>query len=48
MPVLYAQPYDVSATGFYFRSPEEFSALRLACRGDTGLPVEEFEIQCAT
>ncbi len=43
--MFYAQPYDISATGFYFRSREEYNALRLACRGDTGLPVEEFEIQ---
>lgn len=45
MTLFYAQPYDVSATGFYFRSRAEFDALRLACRGDAGLPVEEFEIQ---
>ena len=45
MTLFYAQPYDVSASGFYFRSRAEFDALRLACRGDTGLPVEEFEIQ---
>jgi antirestriction protein len=45
MPLFCAQPYDISASGFYFRSREEFNALRLACRGDTGLPVEEFEIQ---
>lgn len=45
MPVFYAQPYDISASGFYFRSREEYDALRLACRGDTGLLVEEFEIQ---
>jgi antirestriction protein len=43
--MFYALPYDVSASGFYFRSREEYNALRLACRGDTGLPVEEFEIQ---
>jgi antirestriction protein len=43
--MFYALPYDISATGFYFRSREEYDALRLACRGDTGLPVEEFEIQ---
>ncbi|HKJ60821.1 MAG TPA: antirestriction protein ArdA [Hyphomicrobiales bacterium] len=45
MTLFYALPYDISATGFYFRSREEYDALRLACRGDTGLPVEEFEIQ---
>ena len=45
MTLFCAQPYDVSASGFYFRSRAEFDALRLACRGDTGLPVEEFEIQ---
>lgn len=45
MPLFYALPYDISASGFYFRSREEYDALRLACRGDSGLPVEEFEIQ---
>lgn len=48
MTLFYALPYDISASGFYFRSREEFDALRLACRGDNGLPAEEFEIQCAT
>lgn len=45
MPLFYALPYDITASGFYFRSREEFNALRLTCRGDIGLPVEEFEIQ---
>jgi len=45
MSLFYALPYDISASGFYFRSHQEFDARRLTCRGDTGLPVEEFEIQ---
>lgn len=45
MTLFFAAPYDISANGFYFRSREEFDALRLACRGDNGLPAEEFEIQ---
>jgi antirestriction protein len=45
MPLFYALPYDITASGFYFHSREEYDALRLACRGDSGLPVEEFEIQ---
>jgi antirestriction protein len=45
MPLFYALAYDITASGFYFRSREEYDALRRACRGDSGLPVEEFEIQ---
>lgn len=43
--LFYAMPYDISASGFYFRTREEYEARRLLCRGDTGLPTEEFEIQ---
>ncbi|MEL7048359.1 MAG: antirestriction protein ArdA [Pseudomonadota bacterium] len=42
---LYAQPYDISAVGFYFRDPDEYTARAAACRNDLGQPVEEFEIQ---
>lgn len=43
--VLYAQPYDISATGFYFRTAEEYATRTAAARNDYGQPVEEFEIQ---
>ena len=43
--VLYAQPYDISATGFYFQTAEEYAAKAAAARNDYGQPVEEFEIQ---
>jgi len=42
---LYAQPYDISATGFYFSSEAEFMQ-KVACAvNPCGQPVEEFEIQ---
>jgi antirestriction protein len=40
MPELHAQPYDTSATGFYFTSYEDY-AEKYATRE----PVEEYEIQ---
>lgn len=42
---LYAQPYDISATGFYFADTESYARSAQALRNDHGLPVEEFEIQ---
>lgn len=45
MTQLHAQPYDLSATGFYFESVEEFDAKANANRNDYGEPVEEYEIQ---
>lgn len=42
---LYAQPYDISATGFYFRDAEDYACKAGALRNDYGQPVEEFEIQ---
>ena len=42
---LYAQPYDISASGFYFSSAEEYARKASALRNDSGDPVEEFEIQ---
>jgi len=43
--LLYAQPYDISANGFYFRSFEEYQQKSSTLRNDYGAPVEEFEIQ---
>ena len=45
MTTLFAQPYDLSANGFYFETAEEYSAKANALRNDYGQPVEEFEIQ---
>lgn len=42
---LHAQPYDLSATGFYFGSAEEFKAKSNALKNAYGEQVEEFEIQ---
>lgn len=45
MPQLHAQPYDLSATGFYFDDLDAFKAKMNNARNDCGDPVEEFEIQ---
>ncbi len=42
---LFAQPYDLSATGFYFGSFGDYAAKAAALRNEHGQPVEEFEIQ---
>ncbi|MEM9099043.1 MAG: antirestriction protein ArdA [Pseudomonadota bacterium] len=43
--VLYAQPYDLSATGFSFEDAEDYATKAAACRNAYGGRVEEFEIQ---
>ena len=45
MTQLYAQPYDLSATGFYFETTEDYAIKSAALCNDYGDPVEEFEIQ---
>lgn len=45
MTQLFAQPYDISANGFYFESLEEFKSNAVIAKNDYGDPVEEFEIQ---
>lgn len=45
MTTLYAQPYDISATGFYFESVGEYDKESKKILNDFGQPVEEFEIQ---
>jgi len=45
MTQLHAQPYDISATGFYFESAEDYQTRVEKCRNDYGDLVEEFEIQ---
>lgn len=41
----FAQPYDLSAHGFYFADYEEYQTKATALRNDYGDPVEEFEFQ---
>lgn len=43
--LLYAQPYDISASGFYFQSADDYAAKAKCNRNDYGAPVEEYEIQ---
>lgn len=43
--LLHAQPYDISASGFFFHSLEEYQQKSSVLRNDYGAPVEEFEIQ---
>jgi len=40
----YANPYDITAQGFYFETYEEYEAKVKSLRNSSGLPVEEFEI----
>ncbi|MEP3296783.1 MAG: antirestriction protein ArdA [Pseudoruegeria sp.] len=42
---LFAQPYDISATGFYFTSAEDYETKTKGLTNEYGQPVEEFEIQ---
>jgi|SRR5690554_4894990 len=44
MATLFANSYDLSATGFYFDSFEEFEDKASKLKNSSGLPVEEFEI----
>jgi len=45
MTTLYAQPYDITASGFYFDSAEAFENKSRDLRNEHGEHVEEFEIQ---
>ncbi|CTQ55914.1 hypothetical protein LP7551_04464 [Roseibium album] len=45
MTNFYAQPYDISADGFYFESFEDYSEKAAKAVNHYGEPVEEFEIQ---
>jgi len=42
---LHAQPYDITAGGFYFESAEDYAEQAAKLRNAHGDPVEEFEIQ---
>ncbi len=45
MPFLYAQPYDVSASGFYFESLDDYREKAGKAVNACGQLVEEYEIQ---
>ena len=45
MTTFFAQPYDISATGFYFDTFADYETKAEAARNSYGEPVEEFEIQ---
>lgn len=45
MTTFYAQPYDISATGFYFDTFDDYQVKARRARNDHGQPVEEFELQ---
>ena len=45
MPRLHAQPYDITANGFYFESLEDYTEKANRNRNDYGGPVEEYQIQ---
>ncbi len=43
--LFYAQPYDISAEGFYFRAAEQYVKNAASCKNSYGGLIEEFEIQ---
>lgn len=43
--MLYAQPYDIEATGFYLESAEQYAEKAAKNVNRYGMPVEEYEIQ---
>jgi antirestriction protein len=45
MTQFYAKPYDISASGFYFATADEFHTKSDTLRNRYGQPIEEFEIQ---
>lgn len=45
MPLLFAHPYDISASGFYFEDIEDYKTKSSSCINHYGQKVEEFEIQ---
>ena len=45
MNTYHATPYDISATGFYFQTLEEYQKKAAEHRNEYGDPVEEYEIQ---
>ena len=45
MTELFAQPYDITAQGFYFKTADEYQEKSAKARNASGFPVEEYEIQ---
>lgn len=45
MTTFYAQPYDISATGFYLDTADQYQEKISSIKNVYGQPVEEFEIQ---
>ena len=45
MTTLHAQPYDISANGFFFETTEEYNEKASKLVNSYGQPVEEFELQ---
>ena len=45
MTTFYAQPYDISASGFYFETMADYTEKSGKLRNDHGQPVEEYELQ---
>lgn len=43
--IYHATPYDISASGFYFKTYDEYLDQSTKHRNDYGEPVEEYEIQ---
>ena len=43
--ILYAQPYNIDAEGFYFRTADEYAKTLPTIKDSFGQPVEEFEIE---
>jgi hypothetical protein len=41
----FAQPYDISACGFYFTSLDEYNSKYKSNVNSYGQPIEEYEIQ---
>jgi len=48
MTTLYAQPYDITATGFYFEGAEDYAAKAAKALNSSGELVEEFESSSLT
>src|SRR6266404_5226193 len=45
MTELFAQPYDLAARGFYFKTTEAYQEKAATNKNDYGQTVEEYEIQ---
>ena len=43
--IYHTTPYDISATGFYFSTYDEYAEKAASHRNEHGDPVEEYEIQ---